>query len=117
MEAWKGIRTSVSFTERSSAVPKGFVSALPSRYDVPARCARAKEILENTLTLLRGGGGFGRRINHAAAVPRFASWSIPQRYPGDAMELPDVPAPIPAIAHPVRDARNGSPNTQQRLAH
>jgi hypothetical protein len=72
MEAWKGIRTSVSFTGGSSAVPKGFVSALPSRYDVPARCARAKEILENALTLLRGGG-FGGGINHAAAVPRFVS--------------------------------------------
>ena len=51
-------------------MPKGFVSALPSRYDVPARCARAKEILENTLTLLRGGGGFGGRINYPARTGR-----------------------------------------------
>jgi hypothetical protein len=66
METWKGLRTRVSFTGRSSAAPKGFVSALPSLYDVPARCARGKEILENRLTLLGGGGGFGSRINHAA---------------------------------------------------
>ena len=64
MEAWKGIRTSASFTGRSCAVPKGFVRALPSRYDVPGWCARATEILENAPTLLRGGGGFGGRINH-----------------------------------------------------
>ena len=31
MQAWKAIRTSASVTGRSSAAPKGFVSALPSR--------------------------------------------------------------------------------------
>ena len=49
-------------------MPQGFVSALPSRYDVAARCPRAEEILENAPTLLRGGGGFGGRINHAAGA-------------------------------------------------
>jgi hypothetical protein len=81
MEAWKGIRTSASFTGRSSAVPKGFVRALPSRYDVPRWCARATEILENAPTLLRGGAGFGGRINHTprgygsrpASATRFVS--------------------------------------------
>jgi hypothetical protein len=80
MEAWNGIRTSASFTGRSSAVPKSFVSALPSRYDVPALCARAKEILENTLTLLRGGGGFGDGISHAAGA-RLATPRARTRFP------------------------------------
>src|ERR1700748_3583127 len=116
MGGWKGIRTSASFTGTSSGVPKRFVSAPPSRSAVRAP-GRAKAILENTLILLRGGGGFGGRINRAARrCLAFASWSIPQCYSADAVELPDAPAPIPAIAD-VRYARDGSPNTQQRLAH
>lgn len=89
MEGWKVIRTRASCTGRSSAVPKGFVNAPPSRYDVPARRARAKETLENRPTLPRGGGGFGGRINHPAlgAARAPASANTPRKHGQISVEL------------------------------
>jgi hypothetical protein len=44
-EACKTVRTSASFTGRSSAAPTWLVTAPPRRYDCPAGCPKGKETL------------------------------------------------------------------------
>lgn len=75
-------------------MPKQLVSALPSRYDVPAR-RRAREMLENRLTLLSGGGGVGGRINHAAGATARAPASANTVREERQTSVELIPHPIP----------------------
>ena len=63
MEAWRAVRARPSFTGGSSAAPKRFGSALPSRYDRPTRRASVKETLGQRMTPLKGGEARGGRTD------------------------------------------------------
>jgi hypothetical protein len=61
MGVWKA-RPKASFTGRSSAEPRRFASAPPSRCGGPARRARGKRAPEDRPTPLKGGEDFGGGI-------------------------------------------------------
>ena len=72
MEAWKTARARASAAARSSAAPGRFVSALPSRSDASACCARSKD----RLTQPKRGEGFAGRIDYAASgTARAWAWA------------------------------------------
>ena len=58
-----------------------------------------------------GAGRVGTVWRRAAPLLKLASGSVvPQRHPSDAMELPDVAAPVPSVEQPVCATGNGSPD-------